>query len=196
MKSIFNKCNKIFSNTGNLNNTFKQNLILKFSSITYITHWLSPFFYMEAIFGPLEKKDKEDWHQSRWNFSEQQGTHFFDRKRNTGRTDSRTSWRELKKRQIKLAATCNKNEQKQAAKNNAELHTSWKKKAWKTFQETSYVLLTVRLITVFVNNQLEARFFVLYLFIPILYMFRATKCSSLGQSINSPDDEHLVARNM
>jgi hypothetical protein len=95
-----------------------------------------------------------------------------------------------------LAATCNKNEQQQAAKNNAELHTSWKKKSSKTFRETSYILLTAYLITVFVNNQLEAQFFVLYLFIPILYMFQATKCSSSGKSIDSSDDEHLVARNM
>jgi len=31
-----------------------------------------------------------------------------------------------------------------------------------------YVLLTVHLITVFVNNQLDAQYFFLYLFIPIL----------------------------
>ena len=48
-----------------------------------------------------------------------------------------------------------------------------------------YVLLTVHLITIFVNNQLDAQFFFLYLFIPILYMFRATKCSSSGQAIVS-----------
>jgi len=35
--------------------------------------------------------------------------------------------------------------------------------------------------TVFVNNQLHTQFFFLYLFIPILYMFRATKCSSSGE---------------
>jgi len=35
----------------------------------------------------------------------------------------------------------------------------------------------------FVNKQLDAEFFFLYLFIPILYMFRATKCSSSGESI-------------
>jgi len=48
-----------------------------------------------------------------------------------------------------------------------------------------YVLLTVPLITVFVNNQLDAQFFLLYSFIPILYMFRATKCSSTRESIVS-----------
>ena len=48
-----------------------------------------------------------------------------------------------------------------------------------------YILLTVHLITVFVNNQLDAQFFFLYLFIPILYMFRTTKCSSSGQPIVS-----------
>ena len=36
-----------------------------------------------------------------------------------------------------------------------------------------------------VNNQLDAQFFFLYLFIPILYMFRATKCSSSGESVVS-----------
>ena len=101
------------------------------------------------------------------------------------------------------------------------------------------VLLTVYLIRIFVNNQLDAQFFFLYLLIPILYMFRTTKCSSSGESIvsipllichsmwvtvwyagsiqtckphghlhtvtytrsridtiDSPDDEHLVSRNM
>ena len=37
----------------------------------------------------------------------------------------------------------------------------------------------------FVNNQLVAQFFFFYLFILILYMFRATKCSSSGESIVS-----------
>jgi hypothetical protein len=35
--------------------------------------------------------------------------------------ESRTSWRETKITQIKLAMTCNKNEQQQNAKINAEL---------------------------------------------------------------------------
>jgi len=34
-----------------------------------------------------------------------------------------------------------------------------------------YVLLTAHLITVFVNNQLDAQLFFLCLFIPVLYMF-------------------------
>ena len=45
------------------------------------------------------------------------------------------------------------------------------------------VLLTVHLITIFVNDQLDAQFFFLHLFIPITNMFRATKCSSSGESI-------------
>ena len=48
-----------------------------------------------------------------------------------------------------------------------------------------YVLLTVHLITVFVNDQLDAQFFFLYLFVPIFYMFLATKCSSSGESVVS-----------
>jgi len=43
----------------------------------------------------------------------------------------------------------------------------------------------MHLVTVFVNNQLDVQFFFLYLFIPILYMFRATKCSSSGESVVS-----------
>jgi len=35
-------------------------------------HWLTPFFYMETKFGPLNKRIKDDWHQSRWDFSEEQ----------------------------------------------------------------------------------------------------------------------------
>ena len=41
------------------------------------------------------------------------------------------------------------------------------------------------LVTIIGNKQLDAQFFLLYLFIPILYMFRATKCSSSGESIVS-----------
>ena len=32
--------------------------------------------------------------------------------------------------------TCNKNEQQQDAKNNAELQAKWMKMTWKTFEET------------------------------------------------------------
>ena len=39
--------------------------------------------------------------------------------------------------------------------------------------------------TFLLNNQLEAQFFFLYLFFPILYMFRATKRWSSGESIVS-----------
>jgi len=53
----------------------------------------------------------------------------------------------------------------------------------------------MHLITVFVNNQPDAQFFFLYLFIPILYMFWATNCINIDTT-DSPDDEHLVARNM
>jgi len=35
-----------------------------------------------------------------------------------------------------LATTCNKNEQQQDAKNNAELQTKWTKTTWKTFEGT------------------------------------------------------------
>jgi hypothetical protein len=47
------------------------------------------------------------------------------------------------------------------------------------------VLLTVPLGSLLVNNQLDAQFFFSYIhvFIPILYVFRAPKCSSSGESI-------------
>jgi hypothetical protein len=97
----------------------------------------------------------------------------------------------------------------------------------------------VHLGIILVNDQLDAQFFFFYMFISILYMFRATSCSSSGESvvsiqrlvyvtlckwpssmqvrkaclldghlhivaytrrcidtIDSPDDEHEVARNM
>jgi hypothetical protein len=56
---------------------------------------------------------KNNWHQSRLNFSEQPGHAFWPQKtwRYFGITEIRTSWRETKKIQIKLATTCNKNEQ-------------------------------------------------------------------------------------
>jgi hypothetical protein len=44
-------------------------------------------------------------------------------------------------------------------------------------------------IIILVNNQLDAKFF-FYLFISVLYMFRATSCSSSGESIVSI--QHLV----
>ena len=41
---------------------------------------------------------------------------------------------ETKKFQIELATTCNKNEQQQDAKSNAELLTKWTKTTWKTLE--------------------------------------------------------------
>jgi len=47
-----------------------------------------------------------------------------------------------------------------------------------------YVLLTAHLRIILENNQPDAQFFP-YMFISILYMFRATTCSSSGESIVS-----------
>jgi hypothetical protein len=82
--------------------------------------------------------------------------------------------------------------------------------------KTFYVLLTVHVDIILVNDQLDAQFF-FYMFISIPYMFRATLWSSSGESIvsiqhlvcatlcrvthtrccidtiDSPDDEHEVA---
>ena len=52
-----------------------------------------------------------------------------------------------------------------------------------------YILVTVRLGMIPVNNQLDAQF-PLYMFISILYMFRAALCSSSGDSTVSI--QHVV----
>jgi hypothetical protein len=54
-----------------------------------------------------EQRDTPFWPQKEW--------------RNFGRIESRTSWPETAKIQIKLAATRNSNEEQQDAKRNAEL---------------------------------------------------------------------------
>jgi len=59
---------------------------------------------------------------------------------------------------------------------------------WTKFNVGFYVLLTVHLGIIFVNNQLDAQFFFMY--ISILYMFRATMCPSSGELIISI--RHLV----
>jgi len=43
--------------------------------------------------------------------------------------------------------------------------------------------LTLHLCLFIVNNQLDAKFFISYVFIPILYMFRVPLCSSSGESV-------------
>jgi hypothetical protein len=53
-----------------------------------------------------------------------------------------------------------------------------------------YVLLTVHLSIILVNDQLDAQFFFYKYFFPFLYMFRANSCSSSGESIVSI--QHLV----
>jgi hypothetical protein len=45
-----------------------------------------------------------------------------------------------------------------------------------------YVLLTVHLCIILVNDQLDAQFF-FYMFISVFYMFRATLCSSWGNQL-------------
>jgi hypothetical protein len=51
-----------------------------------------------------------------------------------------------------------------------------------------YILVTVHLGIILINYQLDAQF-LLHIFISILYVFRATLCSSSGESIVSI---HLV----
>ena len=87
-------------------------------------HWLSPFFSVEVKFGPppQKKKIKKPIDINRdETFQNSRLLSFWPQKewRNFGRDESRTSWRETKKIQIKFAKTCNNNEQQQDAKNNA-----------------------------------------------------------------------------
>jgi hypothetical protein len=87
-------------------------------------HWLSPFRCMEATWGPLEKRLKNDWYKKNTNFLEEQlSTLFLTTKgmKKFWRDEGRTSWRETKKMQIKLAKTFSKNGQQQDAKYKAEL---------------------------------------------------------------------------
>ena len=93
---------------------------------------------------------------------------------------------------------------------------------WSVDRASRYDLLTVHPGMIFVNNQLDPQFFFLYLFISILYMFRAAMCPSSGEVLyqcdtwfmsvcvcrcpsgmqvshsynNSPDNRHMAARNM
>ena len=53
----------------------------------------------------------------------------------TFQLESKTSWRDTKKIEMKLSTTHNKNEQQQTAKNNAELQIKWTKTSWKSFEE-------------------------------------------------------------
>jgi len=57
------------------------------------------------------------------------------------------------------------------------------------YENEFHVLLTVHLGITFVNNQLDAQFF-LCMFISILYMFREAMCPSSGELIVSI--RHLV----
>jgi hypothetical protein len=59
----------------------------------------------------------------------------------------------------------------------------------KTFLALFYILVTVHLGTVLINNQPDTQF-LLYIFISILYLFRATLCSSSGETIVSI--QHLL----
>ena len=98
-----------------LNQIWYRNL----QEFRYNMHCPSSIYYMEAKFWPLEERIKNDWHQSRLNTSEEEPVHiFWPRKewRNFVRAESRTIWLETKKMQIKLAPTCNKNEEQRDGK--------------------------------------------------------------------------------
>jgi len=103
-------------------------------------NWISPFFNTRAKFGLSEERIKRLTLIEMKCFRRTAGYNLFDHKKKEEiflRVETRTSGRETKKIQIKLATTSNKNEQQHDSKNNAELLTEWAKTTWKTFDETS-----------------------------------------------------------
>jgi len=77
------------------------------------------------------------------------------------------------------AAICFREECKKNIMRNKVITFLWEKylesstcNITKKLRHEFYVLLTVRLITIFVNDQHDAEFFFLYLFNQVLYMFR------------------------
>jgi len=86
-------------------------------------YWLPPFFYMEEKFWSLEKRVKTIAIIRDEIFQKNCRVQFFllqNDRRNFWRVENRKSWRETEKMQIKLTATCDKNEQ-QDVKNISEL---------------------------------------------------------------------------
>jgi len=82
MKKIFNKANKIFSNTGNSKQYPKNNLGPEILGIKVYTA-IALHFYMEAKFGPLEKGVKSNDINRDEIFQNNSQTHpFFYNKRN------------------------------------------------------------------------------------------------------------------
>jgi hypothetical protein len=53
------KTSKIFSNVENSQQQFEKSLVQKFQELIH-----PPFFFMEAKFGPLQKRIKAELHQS------------------------------------------------------------------------------------------------------------------------------------
>ena len=90
---------------------------------------MSPFFYMEAKFGPLEKGNKKmDINRDCICFLEQPFAPRFGHKRKEEVLEElKLEPADQKLRRYKLAATCNKNGQQQDGKNSVELQTRWTK---------------------------------------------------------------------
>ena len=60
MKKMSTNNNKIFSTTGNFKYRFQTNFGLEILKNKYIIYWLYPLFYMEAKFGPSDKRIKKN----------------------------------------------------------------------------------------------------------------------------------------
>jgi hypothetical protein len=75
----------------------------------------------------LQQKGEKGWHQLSWNFSEEHKQ----KRKKIGRAESRTSWWETKKIEIKLALTCNKNGQQQDAKNILNYRPNGQRQIWR-----------------------------------------------------------------
>jgi hypothetical protein len=88
-------------------------------------HRPSQIVYLEAKLEPSDKKGEKKTDISRdgiFHKNSEIQTFWPQKKwRNFGIFESITSWQETKNIHIKLATTCNKNEQQQDARNNAEI---------------------------------------------------------------------------
>jgi hypothetical protein len=122
LKKYLKKLAKFSQILETLNNIFKPTLVHKSSRIIVYNALALPILLYGSTHWTLRQKDKKRLTSIEMKFFRRTvGYTLFDHKRNIGRGESRTSSRETKKTQFKLATTSNKNEQQQDAKNNAEL---------------------------------------------------------------------------
>ena len=123
---------------GNLDITFETNFGSEiFQNNKTLKHYLSQFFlYVSEIWTIRQKGKNRLTLIDKKFFPKNRGVRTFGSQkklRNYGRNESRTSWLQTKRIQIKLATLCNKNVQKLRGKSTAELWTKRRKATWMTF---------------------------------------------------------------